>query len=86
MAYPSVPADTDPHTYEILVERWRSMSIMERATLVEQLYRDVELLARAGIFAQHPDFTEIEVRYESARRRYGSKLADAAYSSHRTSG
>lgn len=62
------------------------MGIDERATLVAQLCDDVEVLARAGIVAQHPDFTEIEIRHELARRRYGFELADAAYAGHVTSG
>jgi hypothetical protein len=55
------------------------MSIAERAALTEQLCRDVEQLARAGIRWTHPSFSEIEVSYELTRRRYGDELADAAF-------
>ena len=79
MAHASVPADTDPGTYAILIERWRSMDFAERVGMISQLCFDVEQLARAGIVAQHPGFTEIEVCHELARRRFGRELADAAY-------
>jgi hypothetical protein len=79
MAHASVPADTDPAAYAILIERWRSMSITERVELIIQLCFDVEQLARTNIVAQHPDFKEIEICHELARRRFGHELADAAY-------
>jgi len=41
--------------------------------------RDVEQLARAGIVARHPTYSEIEICHELARRRYGAAFADAAY-------
>ncbi len=55
------------------------MDIAERVGMIKQLCFDVERLARAGIVAEHPDFTEIEVCHELARRRFGHELADAAY-------
>ena len=62
-------------------ERWRSMTIGERAQITEQLSVDVTELALTDIRARHPAFTENEVLHELARRRYGSELADAAYGS-----
>lgn len=56
------------------------MSMSERAELTQQLCLDVERLARAGIVARHPSFTEVEIVHELTRRRYGRALADAAYS------
>jgi len=79
MAHASVPADTDPRAFAILIERWRSMDLTERVGLIEQLCFDVERLARADIIVRHPTFTETEVCHELARRRYGDVLADAAY-------
>jgi hypothetical protein len=55
------------------------MSVGERAELTERLCVDVELLARAGIIARYPAFSEIEICHELARRRFGAALADAAY-------
>lgn len=55
------------------------MTIAERALLTQQICVDVERMARAGILSQHPDYSEREVCHELARRRYGDRLADAAY-------
>lgn len=74
-----IPADTDPTAFTVLTERWRAMSIGERAELTQQICLDVELIARAGIVACHPGYSEIEICHELARRRYGTALADAAY-------
>jgi hypothetical protein len=63
----------------MLVAHWRSMTLAERVELIEQLCADVERLARAGIAATHPEYTEIEIVRELARRRYGDALADASY-------
>jgi hypothetical protein len=79
MVRSAIPADTDPTAFAVLVERWRSMSVAERAELTEQLCLDVEQLARAGIVARYPSYSEIEICHELARRRYGTVLADAAY-------
>ena len=76
MRWASIPADTGP---EMLVARWRSMSIADRVALVDQINADVELLAIAGIRAHRPGLSEIEIRHELARRRYGAQLADEAY-------
>ena len=62
------------------------MSIGERAELVQSLCIDVELLARAGIRAHQPGYSEIEICHELARRRYGAALADAAYAGLLASG
>jgi hypothetical protein len=80
MVLPSaVPADTDPAAFAVLVECWRSMTVSQRAPLTEQICTDVELIARAGIVACHPTYSELEIRRELARRRYGNAIADAAY-------
>ncbi len=65
----------------MLVERWRTMTLSERVELIDQLNADVERMAIAGILADDPDLTEVQVRYELARRRYGDELADAVYQS-----
>ncbi len=79
MRPPSVPADTEPEIFDMLVERWRSMTIAERVALFEQLNADVEALAVAGIRALRPGLADAETRFELACRRYGSDLARAAY-------
>ena len=55
------------------------MSVIERAELTDQLCRDVEELARLDIARRCPEYTEIKVCHELARRRYGPALGDAAY-------
>ena len=79
MARSAVPADTDPTAFATLTARWGAMSVSERAELTQQLCFDVEQLARAGIVARYPAYSEIEICHELARRRYGAALADAAY-------
>jgi hypothetical protein len=81
-----VAVDTDASVSALLTARWRTMTPAERAEVVEQACFDVERLARAGIAALHPDYSEREVCHELARRRYGSALADAAYSTSPESG
>lgn len=75
----SIPADTDPETFEVLVDCWRASSIADRVAMVDQITADVELMARLGIRAAHPDMSEVEVRHELARRRFGAELADEAF-------
>jgi hypothetical protein len=75
----AVPTDTDPAAFAILADVWRAMSIRERAELTQRLCIDVEQIARAGIVARYPAYSEIEICHELARRRYGTALADAAY-------
>jgi hypothetical protein len=86
VARSAAPVDTDPVAFAILTASWRAMSVQERADLTQRLCVDVERLARAGIVARYPSYSEIEICHELARRRYGNALADAAYSgllSHR---
>ena len=47
--------------------------------MVDQITADVELMARLGIRAAHPEMSEVEVRHELARRRFGAELADEAF-------
>lgn len=79
MAQASIPADTDPEAFAVLVERWRSMSVADKVDLIDQLNADVERMAVAGIRAAHPGITEEALRHELARRRFGPELADEAY-------
>ena len=79
MAHVSIPADTEPAAFALLVERWRAMSVAEKVDLVDQLTADVERMAVAGIRAAHPDLTGTEVCHELARRRFGVELADQAF-------
>lgn len=75
----SVPLDTDPGVFDLLVARWRTMTVDERVALVDQISADVEMLAVTGILAQSPGLSDRAVRHQLARRRYGARLADEAY-------
>lgn len=79
MTHSWVPADTDPRVLRMLATHWRTMGITERVELVEQLCVDAERVARAGILAMHPEYTEMQVTRELTRRRYGDAVTDAAY-------
>lgn len=75
---PPASGDTDRDVFRRQVERWRSMSPVERLELADQLSADVAELAMAAIRFERPDATSSEIRYELTRRRYGSALAEAA--------
>jgi hypothetical protein len=77
MAHPARPADTTPEAQAMLIARWRSMTVAERAALVRKMCDDVERLARADIVAGRPGLTEREINQELARRRYGPIVANA---------
>ena len=79
MAPCSVPFDTDPAVFDLLVTRWRTMTVDERVAQVDQISADVERLAVTGILAARPNLSDLEVRHQLARRRYGAGLADEAY-------
>jgi hypothetical protein len=79
MAHAADPADTTDDVGAQLVARWRESSVGERATMVERLCTDVELIARSRIATERPGLAEVELRRELARRRYGAPLADAAF-------
>ncbi len=79
VAISAIPDDTSQNAYVTSMARWQAMTVYQRALLTTQICLDVEKMARAGIRVQHPDYTEIEVCHELARRRYGTTLADAAY-------
>lgn len=80
MAQASLPTDTDPEVFDVLVACWRSMSIADRVALIDQLNSDVETMAVAGIKRAQPDLDEYQLRHALAIRRFGRALADDAYS------
>jgi hypothetical protein len=79
VVHSAIPADTSASSFAMLTAVWNTMDLGERADLIQQLCLDVEALARVGIHARYPDFSEMEICHELARRRYGAALADAAY-------
>lgn len=79
MTRTSIPADTDPEAFGVLVACWRSMTVADRVVLVDQINADVEMLAVAGIRATRPDVDEHELLHALASRRFGAAIADDAY-------
>lgn len=74
-----IPADTTEEAFDRQVDRWRVMTIAERAELIDGLSRDLTEITRAGIEAASPGLDETAFLRELARRRYGDELAEAAY-------
>jgi hypothetical protein len=72
--------DTDPDVFRRQVARWREMSPGELALLADRMSVEIAEVAIAGIRYVMPDASPHEVHHELARRRYGRRLADAAYS------
>lgn len=73
------PADTTHEADALMAAHWAQASFAERLATFDSLCADVERLARADIVSKHPEFDEIHILHELARRRYGTELADAAY-------
>lgn len=77
-------ADTEAWALDAQVERWRGMSSMEKWSLVADLCRDVEAIARVGIHRDHPDADEAEIRWHLLARRFGEETAASAFGSKPT--
>jgi hypothetical protein len=75
----STPVDTDPALFRDQVQRWRSMTAFERAELADRLSVDVANIAVAGIRFDLPDAGPEAIRFELARRRYGTAVAAQAF-------
>lgn len=76
---PASPLDTTPDAARRQLDVWRAMTPAERAAVADRLSIDVTRFAIAGIEAQLPGAGPERVRHELARRRYGRRLADAAF-------
>jgi hypothetical protein len=68
--------DTSVEISEELVARWRSMSPVEKAELVEVMCREADDLARMGIAFRYGPVSPERERYLMAERRYGTDFAD----------
>lgn len=77
----SFSRDTSPHAHNLMLARFASMTIEERAQATQELNDMCTSLAVAGIRAQHGDVTEDDLRWQLAARRYGESLADEVYGS-----
>ena len=74
-----LPSDTAPEVERMLLARWRAMTTDEKARLVDQLTRDSEAMALAGIRARHPDADPEELRMRLGALRIGRRLMVEVY-------
>lgn len=78
---PSVFAvDTSADASTLLIAKWRSMSSVEKADLVEAMCIEADELARLGIAFREGAVTVARERYLMAKRRYGQEFADTYFS------
>ena len=63
----------------MLTAKWRSMSSVEKAELVEAMCLEADELARLGIAYREGDVTIERERYLMAFRRYGRGFADTYF-------
>jgi hypothetical protein len=67
--------DTSPEQREAYDARLRALSPLDRLAIMSRLSASVRRLAKAGIRAAHPDFSDAEVKRELAARLYGAEVA-----------
>lgn len=71
--------DTDPEAQEAQFAFWRRLGPEGRASLAAQMSDDVRTMAREGIRARHPDYTEAEAEFALRRMLLGDALFRAAW-------
>lgn len=71
--------DTSDEVSAMLVQRWRSMSVVEKFQAVAAANRDCALLAEAGVRHRYPEANEEEVRLRVAALHLGRDLSVAVY-------
>ena len=63
----------------MMIDRWKTMTVFERARAFQELNDMCTALALAGIRHQHGDVSDEDLRWHLAARRYGRTLADEVY-------
>jgi hypothetical protein len=76
---PVFAVDTSPEASALLIAKWRSMSFVEKAELVEAMCLEADELARLGIAFREGAVTIERERYLMALRRYGKEFADTYF-------
>lgn len=71
--------DTSVDVAQLLVERWRAMSPVEKLRAVDDANRSCDALAAAGVRRRHPDASDTEVDRRVVALRIGRELSIAAY-------
>lgn len=79
MATGSIPADTTPDAWTIVLDRFTSMTISERAQAAQELNDMCTTMAIVGIRHYQGDVSDDDLRWHLAARRYGKSLADEVY-------
>ena len=79
MSTGSIPADTTPDAWATMLDRFASMTIVERAHAAQKLNDMCTTLAIAGIRHYQGDVSDDELRWHLAARRYGKSLANEVY-------
>jgi hypothetical protein len=72
-------ADTSVDVERRQIDRWRSLSTVERLALVNGASRDARTLALAGLRARYPLASDRELVARFARLTLGETLARRAY-------
>jgi hypothetical protein len=68
------PRDTTADGHAVQLSVYRRLGASGRARLAASLSADTRRLARAGIRARHPDYTEEQVELALRRTIYGDDL------------
>jgi hypothetical protein len=76
------PRDTTSESHEAQLEAYRRLGPAGRANIAARLSADTRELARGGIRARHPDYTEEEVERALRRLWLGDELFRRAWPSH----
>ena len=72
-------ADTSPAAEAFQIQRWRELSIRDKATLVTTLSQAADAMALAGIRISYPSAPPRECFLRLAIRRLGFELAARVY-------
>jgi hypothetical protein len=77
-----LPRDTTPESYAAQLEAYRRLGPAGRVSIAARLSADTRELARGGIRARHPDYTEEEVERALRRLWLGDELFRRAWPAH----
>lgn len=75
----SRPIDTTVEIDEMMIERYRRMTPMQRADVMNDLTDMTTKLTIAGITAAHGELSPEAMRWHLCARRYGEQLAIEAF-------
>jgi hypothetical protein len=73
------PRDTSPAAHEVQMNWLRRLTPEARFELAAQMSEDCRAIARAGIAARHPEYTEEELTFALYRLLLGDELFRRAW-------